>query len=115
MGKPQPGDAAYCMAEGARLRKEKKAILAKWDNEQASGAFCPQCAKRRPKDSNAGTCIPCANAGHSYRLIETDMDRLSRVEMWRKFYDAHGYTEKERGSIPHFQNLITITVGDRHE
>lgn len=108
--KLERGDARLHLINQARHNSEKKRRLAEWENSQTSGAFCPQCAKRRPVDRQDSTCIPCANAGHSVRLVEADTDRLSRVALWGAFYDAHGYTEKERLAIPHFQNLIGLTV-----
>jgi len=108
--KLERGDAAWCMANQARSDRERHRGLMAWENETTSGAFCPACAKRRPADSTASTCIPCANAGHKYRIVETEQDRLSRIQAWTSFYDLHGYSKSERAEIPHFANLNKMTV-----
>ena len=60
-------------------------------------------------------CQPCANQGHSYRLVRDEADRQYRVEIWAAFHKTHNITDKAAANIPHWQNLNRPVTQDEAE
>lgn len=73
--------------------------------------YCPQCGTVKPDDTIAYTCLPCAKKGHIYRLVTSDGDRLSRIQLFAEFYKTHKYTTKEIEAIPTYQRLLNPPTG----
>ncbi len=69
--------------------------------------FCPSCGGYRPYGRTESMCVPCADTGHSSRLVLNESDRQHRISNWAKFYREQGFTEKDLRSIPFWLNLNT--------
>jgi len=68
--------------------------------------YCPFCGSIKPADIKSSICIPCANQGHSYRLVENESDRLNRIRVWAKFYSDHEYSKSDVDSIYWFNKHL---------
>ncbi len=77
--------------------------------ELVTSPYCAVCGAVRPEEFSETFCQPCINAGHFYRLVLDESDRLQRIRRWTSFYSKNGYTEREIKNIPMFQNLIGKT------
>lgn len=77
--------------------------------------YCAQCGAVRPTGSTATICVPCANRGHTYRLVTDHADRRRRLAAWRAFYTENGYTPRQIGAIAYFQRLLKPPVDPEKE
>ena len=57
--------------------------------------YCTQCMQVPPEHVTAGMCIPCFNAGHGYRLVNSEADRLWRIDLWGGHYAQFGFTREQ--------------------
>lgn len=75
--------------------------------------YCPQCGQVKPVMAKESYCVPCANTGHMYRIVNSDADRVWRIHLWGGTYADRGYTREEVEGIPSFTNLNSPPDGWR--
>jgi hypothetical protein len=73
--------------------------------------YCPQCNTLRPTDEAGNMCRPCYNQGHNYRIVNSDADRLWRIELWRQHHERFNYSEENVAKIPSWINLNNPPTG----
>lgn len=75
--------------------------------------YCTQCQQLRPMEMvrRRSECGPCMARGHGYRIVDSEADRLWRIELWSRAYEQFNYTEEEIAGIPSWINLHNPPVG----
>lgn len=68
--------------------------------------YCTQCGIVRPHHETSSSCIPCLNTGHSYRIVNSEADRLWRIMLWGTTYAEHGFTRKQVENLHSWKRLI---------
>ena len=68
--------------------------------------YCPECGNVKPDWSyTKHTCPTCWNQGHNFRIVNSEADRLWRIELWHKHYQELNYPPGKVEKIPSWLNL----------